>query len=144
VLTILMLLSGPRMMRSGLNALSPPVRQHVRIVAGDAARAVTGHVAGDGPGGVATVVFFVLYQQFENHVLQVTIMSRTVDLNPLVVLVSVLVGVELFGLVGALLAIPAAGVIQVVARDLWDERRGRPKPEPTIGADEVPVSEVAG
>jgi len=75
-------------------------------------------------------------------VLQVTIMARTVALNPLLVLVSVLVGVELLGVVGALLAIPAGGIIQVIGRDLWDEHRGRPKPEPTVGADEVPV-EVA-
>ena len=45
-------------------------------------------------------------------------MSRTVQINPLAVLVSILVGVELFGLLGALLAIPAAGVIQVIVRDL--------------------------
>ncbi|HEV7887253.1 MAG TPA: AI-2E family transporter [Acidimicrobiales bacterium] len=96
------------------------------------------------PAGIATIVFYVLYQQFENHVLQVTIMSRTVDLNPLVVLVSVLLGVELFGLLGALLAIPVAGVIQVVARDIWDERQGRFKPEPTVGADETPISHAEG
>jgi predicted PurR-regulated permease PerM len=92
------------------------------------------------PKGVATVIFFVLYQQFENHVLQVSIMSRTVDLNPLLVLISVLVGVELFGILGALLAIPAGGVIQVVARDLWDVHQGRLKHVPTVGADEVPVT----
>ena len=90
--------------------------------------------------GVVTIVFFVLYQQFENHVLQVTIMSRTVNLNPLAVLVSVLCGVELFGILGALLAIPAAGVIQVVVRDLYDERTGRMKDEPTVGTEEVPIS----
>src|SRR5205814_9767482 len=58
------------------------------------------------PAGIGTIVFFIVYQQFENHVLQVTVMSRTVDLNPLRVLVSALVGVELFGFVGALRAIP--------------------------------------
>jgi len=58
------------------------------------------------------------------------------------VLVSVLVGVELLGILGALLAIPAAGVIQVIVRDLWDHRSGQLKDEPTIGADEIPVSEV--
>lgn len=93
--------------------------------------------------GFITIGFFVVYQQFENHVLQVTIMSRTVDLNPLTVLISVLVGVELFGILGALLAIPVAGIIQVIARDLYDERRGRIKPEPTVGEDEVPVSHLA-
>ena len=92
--------------------------------------------------GILTIVFFVVYQQFENHVLQVTIMSRTVDLNPLAVLISVLVGVELFGVLGALLAIPVAGVIQVIVRDVYDAHRGEPKDEPTIGTDEVPVSEA--
>ena len=92
--------------------------------------------------GIGMLVFYIVYQQFENHVLQVQIMSRTVDINQLFVLVSVLVGVELFGLLGALLAIPAAGVLQVIIRDLWDHRTGRPKQEITIGADETPVTEV--
>jgi predicted PurR-regulated permease PerM len=91
------------------------------------------------PAGVAAIVFFILYQQFENNVLQVTVMSKTVNVNPLGVLVSVLIGVEIFGLLGALLAIPVAGVIQVVVRDLWNEREGRPKDVPTVGAEEVPM-----
>lgn len=89
--------------------------------------------------GIAMIVVFVVYQQFENHVLQVAIMSRTVQINQLIVLVSALAGAQLFGFVGALLAIPAAGVIQVIVRDLYDTRRNRPKPEPTVGNDEVPA-----
>ncbi|MDQ3756993.1 MAG: AI-2E family transporter [Actinomycetota bacterium] len=89
--------------------------------------------------GIATTVFFIAYQQFENHVLQVTIMARTVKLNPLSVLVSVLVGVELFGILGALLAIPAAGIIQVIVRDVYDEHTGRLKDEPTVGEEQRPV-----
>jgi predicted PurR-regulated permease PerM len=91
--------------------------------------------------GIATLVFFIVYQQFENHVLQVSIMSRTVNVNPLTVLISVLVGVQLFGLLGALLAIPAAGIIQVVAVDLY--RGGSlplepPPPEPAaVDGDEA-------
>lgn len=92
--------------------------------------------------GVGMLIFYVIYQQFENHVLQVAIMSKTVHINQLFVLVSVLIGVELLGFLGALLAIPAAGVIQVIARDLWDERVGRLKDEPTIGSDEIPLSKV--
>lgn len=95
------------------------------------------------PAGIATLVFFILYQQFENNVLQVTVMSRTVKINPLGVFISVLIGVQLFGLLGALLAIPAAGVVQVVVRDLWDEHQGRLKDTPTIGAGETPM-EPAG
>jgi predicted PurR-regulated permease PerM len=92
--------------------------------------------------GIGMLIFYVIYQQFENHVLQVAIMSKTVHINQLFVLVSVLIGVELLGFLGALLAIPMAGVIQVIVRDLWDHRVGRFKEEPTIGTDEVPVSQV--
>jgi predicted PurR-regulated permease PerM len=92
------------------------------------------------PGkGIATLIFYIVYQQLENHLLQPTIMSRTVDLNPLAVLVSVLVGVELFGILGALLAIPVAGIIQVVVRNIYDEQRGELKETPTVGADERPI-----
>jgi predicted PurR-regulated permease PerM len=90
--------------------------------------------------GIGMIVVFVIYQQFENHVLQPVIMARTVQLNQLFVLVSALVGVELFGLVGALLAIPAAGVIQVIVRDIYNNRKGALKEEPTVGTDEIPVS----
>ena len=70
------------------------------------------------PAGVAAIIFFVVYQQFENQVLQVTVMAKTVRVPALAVLVSALVGVELLGLLGALFAIPIAGVIQVVWSDL--------------------------
>lgn len=80
--------------------------------------------------GIAMLIMYIVYQQIENHILQPTVMSRTVRLNPLWVLLSVLVGVELAGILGALLAIPTAGVIQVVARDVWDETRGHLKDAP--------------
>jgi predicted PurR-regulated permease PerM len=89
---------------------------------------------------IVVLVVFVVYQQAENHLLQPLIMSRTVQLNALAVLVSVLLGVQLLGFLGALLAIPVAGVLSVIGRDLWDSYQGRPKPEPTIGQDQVPVS----
>jgi predicted PurR-regulated permease PerM len=92
---------------------------------------------------IVVLVFFVVYQQAENHLLQPLIMSRTVQLSALAVLVSLLLGVQLLGFLGALLAIPVAGVISVIGRDLWDSYRGRPKPEPTIGQDQLPVSSPA-
>jgi predicted PurR-regulated permease PerM len=92
---------------------------------------------------IVVLVFFIVYQQVENHLLQPLILSRTVNLSALAVLVSILIGVELFGFLGALLAIPVAGVVSVIARDLYDSYRGRPKPEPTIGQDEVPASSPA-
>ena len=77
--------------------------------------------------GVITLVVFLAYTQIENHILNPVIMSRTVKINPLLVLLSVLVGAELGSLVGglfggfvaALLAIPLAGALQVLVREAW-------------------------
>ena len=198
VLAFLMLLRGPELTQGALSLVSEGHRERVRLVAADAAKAVSGYMLGNllislvcgvstyvmlrlvgvpyaevialfvafadlipligatlgaiptiglsflhsTTAGVVALIFYIVYQQFENHVLQVTVMSRTVDVNPLTVLVSVLLGVELFGFLGALLAIPVAGILQVVVRNLYDERLGGLKPVPTIGADEVPVTET--
>jgi predicted PurR-regulated permease PerM len=95
------------------------------------------------PALIIVAVFFLVYQQLENHLLQPLILSRTVKLNPLTVLISILIAVELAGILGAFLAIPVAGMIQVIARDLWDHRRGRPKDEPTVGEDRIPATQAA-
>ena len=68
--------------------------------------------------GVIAVVFFLVYQQLENHVLQPVIYGRTVQLSPLIVLVAVLVGAELAGVLGALAAIPLAGALQAIGREV--------------------------
>ena len=75
--------------------------------------------------GIVVTVFFVVYQQFENHVLQPAVYGRTINLNPFLVLVAVLVGVDLAGFVGAMLALPVAGTIQIVVIELMDHRRQR-------------------
>jgi predicted PurR-regulated permease PerM len=73
--------------------------------------------------GVIIVVFFAVYQQLENHILQPVIYGRTVQLSPLVVLVAVLIGAELAGILGALAAIPVAGIVQAIGRELLRYRR---------------------
>jgi predicted PurR-regulated permease PerM len=75
--------------------------------------------------GVVLILFFVVYQQLENHVLQPLVYNRTVSLSPLAILVSVLVGAELAGVLGALAAIPVAGAIQVLIVDFLRARRER-------------------
>ncbi len=191
VLIFLMLLQGPRIGAFLIELFPHDRANHLRRVASDAARAVTGYMAGnllisliagtaiyiwlrslfipfafvlalwvafadmiplvgailgaipaifvaliDSPGaGIATIIFFVVYQLFENHVLQTTIMAKAVHLNPLGVLLAVLVGVELAGLLGALLAIPVAGALQVVARDVWADRREVVEEVLSIGAE---------
>jgi predicted PurR-regulated permease PerM len=77
--------------------------------------------------GVITLIVFLVYTQLENHVLNPIIMSKTVRISPLLVLMSVLIGASvgswvggLFGgFVAALLAIPAAGALQVIVREAW-------------------------
>jgi predicted PurR-regulated permease PerM len=77
------------------------------------------------PAGIVLAVFVIVYQQIENHFLQPVVYGRTVKLSPLVVLISVLVGAEIAGILGALGAIPVAGTIQVFLRDLLEQRRKR-------------------
>jgi predicted PurR-regulated permease PerM len=91
------------------------------------------------PAGIVVLVVFVVYQQLENHLLQPVIYARTVQLNPLTVIIAILIAAEIAGILGALLAIPVASIIQVILRDVWDHRRGRPKDEPTVGEEERPV-----
>ena len=99
--------------------------------------------------GHVTATAFIAYQQIEDHVLNPVVMSRTVNVNPLLVLLSVLVGTSIgdwlggfFGsFVAALLSIPAAGALQVIARELrrataWQgPPDGEPPadPEPAVG-----------
>jgi predicted PurR-regulated permease PerM len=63
------------------------------------------------------VIFSIIYQQVENNVIQPRIQSRAVDVHPFVVLLSVLFGATLFGVLGALLAIPLAATLQIAARE---------------------------
>jgi predicted PurR-regulated permease PerM len=77
--------------------------------------------------GIVTAAVFIGYQQLENHVLNPVVMSRTVNVSPLLVFVSILIGSSIgdwfggyFGaFVAALLSIPCAAALQVVVREIW-------------------------
>ena len=73
--------------------------------------------------GIVVVAYFIVYQQVENHFLQPVVYGRTVQLSPLMVLISVLIGAELAGILGALGAIPVAGALQVLLVDWLRHRR---------------------
>ena len=75
--------------------------------------------------GIIVLIFFVIYQQLENHVLQPVVYGRTVQLSPLAVLIAVLIGAELAGVIGALAAIPVAGTLQVLLVDFLRQRRSQ-------------------
>lgn len=99
---------------------------------------------------VATIVWAIwaiIYQQIENTVIQPQIQKRAVETHAFAVLVSVLFGATLFGIVGALLAIPFAASIQIALREWWDYRQavkvempsGVDLPEPPDRPDEPPA-----
>ncbi|MDX6687973.1 MAG: hypothetical protein QOF86_4101 [Baekduia sp.] len=81
--------------------------------------------------GIVVGVFFVVYQQVENHLLQPLVYGRTVELSPLAVLISVLIGAEVAGVLGALAAIPVAGAIQILLVDWRTHHGGAAAPEET-------------
>jgi predicted PurR-regulated permease PerM len=92
--------------------------------------------------GIVTAIAFIVYQEIENHVLNPVVMSRTANVSPLLVLLSLLIGTSIgdwvggfFGsFVAALLSIPAAGALQVITRELW-RASARPEASPAEKAD---------
>jgi predicted PurR-regulated permease PerM len=95
--------------------------------------------------GIVMAVAFVAYQQLENHLLNPLVMSRTVQINPLLVLLSVLFGTSigdwvggLFGgFVAALLSIPCAAALQVIVREIWFAGRSEEPVTQAPPADEI-------
>ena len=88
--------------------------------------------------GIVTFIVFLAYTQIENHVLNPVVMSRTVRVNPLLVLLSILIGASIGSWIGsafgafvfAVVAIPIAGAIQVIVRELW-QASGPNEPHPS-------------
>jgi predicted PurR-regulated permease PerM len=85
--------------------------------------------------GVVLLAFILVYQQIEGSVLQPLVYSRAVHLNGLVILIAVLVGGMLLGIPGALLAVPVAEIIRIVATDLLAYRRARQEANGLASAD---------
>ena len=87
---------------------------------------------------VATAIFFIVQQQLENHVLVPKIMSKQVGVSAVTVLVALLIGASLLGIIGALLAVPTAAMIQVVFDELTQRRltmaASTPEPENRVTA----------
>jgi len=74
-------------------------------------------------------VWSIVYQQVENSVIQPQIQRRTLQVHPFVVMVSVLFGATLLGVIGALVAIPAAASIQIALREWWEYRADLERPD---------------
>jgi predicted PurR-regulated permease PerM len=71
---------------------------------------------------IVWVAFIIVWQRFEDYVVQPLVYGKTLQVNPIVTIVSVLAGASLLGILGALLAIPIAAAIQIILRDWWTHR----------------------
>jgi len=68
---------------------------------------------------VKVIVFYILIQQIENHLIVPNIMGHTIDLHPIVVVISLLIGGHIYGVAGMMLAVPVTALLRVVIRHLW-------------------------
>lgn len=73
--------------------------------------------------GIASVVFYVAYQQVENYVIYPRVMSRSVEIPGAMTVIAALMGAALLGVVGALLAIPTAAAVLLIVREVWVRRQ---------------------
>ena len=79
---------------------------------------------------IVWIAFIIVWQRVEDYVVQPLVYGRSLRVNPIVTIVSVLAGAALLGILGALLAIPIAAAIQILLKDWW-ANRGRQSPAPT-------------
>lgn len=85
---------------------------------GGAVVAVVALVGVSGTAAVITVVFHLCYRLLEDYVINPRVLKRTVDVSPLVTIVAVVIGGGLLGIVGALIAVPAAAAVQLLLTEV--------------------------
>lgn len=68
---------------------------------------------------VKVLIFFLVIHQLENHIIVPKIMGHTIDLHPVAVIISLLIGGQLLGVVGMIIAVPVAALLKVLLRHLW-------------------------
>lgn len=68
---------------------------------------------------VKVIIFYLVVQQFENQIIVPKIMGHVIDLHPIAVIISLLIGGQLFGVAGMMLAVPVAAIVKVLLNHLW-------------------------
>jgi predicted PurR-regulated permease PerM len=84
---------------------------------------------------IVWIAFIIVWQRFEDYVVQPLVYGRALRVNPIVTIVSVLIGASLLGILGALLAIPTAAAIQILLQDWWQNRADQAGVEEPQGMD---------
>lgn len=79
------------------------------------------------PAGIIFAVYFMIYQQVENNVIQPRVQSKRIELSPLAVLASVTIGLYIFGIAGGIISIPIAGCVKVLVEDYLERSKAQRK-----------------
>ena len=69
---------------------------------------------------VKVILFYIIVHQIENHIVVPNIMGHTIAVHPVVVIISLLVGAQLFGIIGMMVAVPIAALLRIVIKQLWN------------------------
>jgi predicted PurR-regulated permease PerM len=93
---------------------------------------------------IVWIAFIIVWQRFEDYVVQPLVYGKALRVNPIVTIVSVLVGASLLGILGALLAIPIAAAIQILLRDWWANRSPAAPPPTTTPTAPTPPGTPGG
>ena len=72
---------------------------------------------------IVVAVMYLVIQQMENHLIVPQVMKRAVGLDPLIVILAIAIGSRLLGIAGALLAVPMAVVIQIIAAEIIEGKK---------------------
>jgi predicted PurR-regulated permease PerM len=79
------------------------------------------------PAAIIILIYYIIYMQVENYLLQPRIQANTTNMSPLLVLASVIIGVSFGGLLGGLVAIPLAGCLRVAILEYLDQKNLMPE-----------------
>lgn len=79
------------------------------------------------PAAIIFAVYFMIYQQVENNVIQPRVQSKRIELSPLAVLASVTIGLYIFGIAGGIISIPIAGCVKVLVEDYLERSKAQRK-----------------
>jgi predicted PurR-regulated permease PerM len=92
-------------------------------------------IGGGLPLAVKVAIVFVLANQAEGHIIAPNIVSRTIQLSPSAVVVAILIGGELYGIIGMFIAVPVAGIIRVLLLHVIPGSVSRDEAKPVLTKD---------
>ncbi|WP_224240289.1 AI-2E family transporter [Hyalangium gracile] len=130
--TVLAVLGMPFFLPLGIaSGFSSMVPYAGPVVAGGLITLLT-WATGGGLKALVVLVYFIIYGQIEGNVLAPLVFRRTVHVNPLLTLLSVLFCAELAGIIGAMVAVPVMATVQIIVRELLLLRQERAAPPPPL------------